>query len=158
MKQKEPLKEPKLEPIKATSKWQGGSKSSIYVRDFSPFCMDEPKEMGGDDTAPNPMEYVIGSLCGCSTVMISTIAEELNFQVDSIEIESQGVIDERGAMGVDGVNQHFQKVEEYIYLDTMESKSRLEELQGEVEKRCPGLNLLKDAGIEVKVYWEKMNR
>lgn len=154
---KQNIKDAKLTPVKAKSLWQGNLKSSVYVKDFRPFHTDEPEEAGGENTAPNPMEYVMGALCGCSTVMIVTIGRSMDFQIGHIEIEAEGVIDERGMEGVDNVSPHFQKIEENIYLDTEEPDRRMEELKSKVENRCPAMNMLKDAGIPLNVQWKRIN-
>lgn len=139
--------------VNSTGKWEGGVKTSVHVREFSPIIMDEPEALGGTDSGPNPMEYVVAALSGCTSVMISLIAQEKNFTFQGAEFENTGILDLRGLMGVDGVSPHFQKVRFTVTLDTIESDERIEELKHDVEKRCPVYNLLKDAGVQCQTKW-----
>ncbi len=115
--------------------------------------MDEPEELGGYDHGPSPMEFVLAALSGCTSVMISMIAQEKNFAFSGVEFENVGVLDLQGLMGVEGVSPHFQKVRFDVTLDTDENQERIQELKETVEKRCPVFNLLKDAGVEVVANW-----
>lgn len=50
--------------LRADSRWVSGTKNEISVRRFPAFTTDEPKNMGGENAAPNPMEYLIGAAAG----------------------------------------------------------------------------------------------
>ncbi|WP_203362495.1 OsmC family protein [Bacillus sp. REN10] len=141
--------------VKLTTKgaWDEGVKTSIYIRDFAPVIMDEPEDLGGTNQGANPMEYVLASLTGCASVMISMISKEKNFQYSRVEFENTGVLDVRGLMGVPSVSPHFQTVRYHVRLTTDESVERVDELRKEVERRCPVYNLLKDAGVHVQSTW-----
>jgi uncharacterized OsmC-like protein len=144
-----------LVKVSAKGKWESGVKTNISIRNFPAFSMDEPAELGGADTAPNPMEYVVAALCGCNGVMIPLVAKELGFTFSGIEFEATGIIDTRGLMGEEGVRTHFQKVRFQVNIQTEESEERIEQLKNEVERRCPVFNLLHDAGVEVDAKWSK---
>ncbi|MBO8172935.1 MAG: OsmC family protein [Bacillaceae bacterium] len=144
-----------LVKVSAASTWEGGVKTRNVIRNFPEFYMDEPEQLGGTDTAPNPMEYVVAALNGCKGVMIPMIAGELNFSFTGIRFETSGYIDPRGLMGEEGVSPHFKKVKFNVYIQTDETDERLEQLKSQVEKRCPVFNLLKDAGVDLEVQWHK---
>ncbi|BDG47815.1 OsmC family protein [Parageobacillus sp. KH3-4] len=141
--------------VSAKGKWESGVKTNISIRNFPAFSMDEPAELGGADAAPTPLEYVVAALCGCNGVMIPLVAEELGFTFSGIDFETTGIIDTRGLMGEEGVCTHFQKVRFQVNIRTEESEERMEQLKKEVERRCPVLNLLLDAGIQVDTKWSK---
>ncbi|MFX3623874.1 MAG: OsmC family protein [Ectobacillus sp.] len=145
----------KLLKVKTSGKWEGGLKTSISIRDFSKLIVDEPKNLGGTDEGPNPVEYVLGALSSCTSVMIALIAKEKNFSYEGVEFENNGTLDLQGLAGVDGVSPHFQSVSFDVIFRTDESASRIEELKEEVEKRCPVYNLLKDAGVRIESNWYK---
>lgn len=42
--------------------WNGGFRSAAKVRDFEPTQSDEPHQLGGTNTGPNPVEQVLGAL------------------------------------------------------------------------------------------------
>jgi uncharacterized OsmC-like protein len=144
-----------LVKVAAKGKWESGVKTNISIRNFPAFSMDEPVELGGTDTAPNPMEYVVAALCGCNGVMIPLVAKELDFAFSGIDFEATGIIDVRGLMGEEGVRPHFQKVRFNVNIQTEESEERIEQLKNEVERRCPVFSLLHDAGVKVDTKWSK---
>ncbi|AIE58966.1 OsmC family protein [Bacillus methanolicus] len=142
--------------VSAKGKWDSGVKTNITVRNFPAFSTDEPTELGGSDTAPNPMEYVCAALNGCNGVMIPLVAKELDFSFSGIDFETTGIVDIRGLMGEEGVSPHFQKIRFRVNIQTEESEERIEQLKNEVERRCPVMNLLLDAGVKVDSKWSKI--
>lgn len=145
-----------LTKVSASGRWESGVKTSLTVRHFKPFLMDEPIQLGGTDEAPNPMEFVLAALNGCKSVMISVIAKEIDFSFSAIEFDSIGFIDIRGLSGVEGVSPHFQKVRFSVNIKTNESDERIQQLKEIVEKRCPVYNLLNDAGILIDAEWARI--
>ena len=146
---------PQIIKVASKGKWESGVKTSLSIRDFSPFIMDEPESLGGTDEGANPMEYVLAALSGCTSVMIALIAQEQSFRFSGVEFENVGYIDLRGLMGAEGVLPHFQKVRFEVIISTEESDERIAELKAEVEKRCPVFNLLRDAGVPIEADWIK---
>ncbi|MEO1460025.1 MAG: OsmC family peroxiredoxin, partial [Pseudomonadota bacterium] len=53
---------------RAEVQWKGGFKSEATVRDFAPARSDEPEQLGGTDTGPNPVEQILGALGNCLAV------------------------------------------------------------------------------------------
>ncbi|WP_459500518.1 OsmC family protein [Bacillus sp. C1] len=145
----------KLLKVKTSGKWEGGLKTSISIRDFSKFIVDEPKSLGGTDEGPNPVEYVLGALSSCTSVMIGLISKEKDFSYQEVDFENNGTLDLQGLMGVKGISIHFQSVNFDVIFRTYEPDSRITELKEEVEKRCPVYNLLKDAGVRIESNWYK---
>lgn len=140
--------------VRAHSRWEGQYRNALSVRHFPQFHTAEPKKLGGDDSAPTPMEYVLAAYTGCLAVVIELVAKELDFSFDRLEIEAEGLIDRRGLFGVPGVSTHFQSVKATIHLQSPESPDLLPQLQAEVARRSPAHNLLVDAGIAVELTWE----
>jgi uncharacterized OsmC-like protein len=141
--------------VSSKGKWEEGVRTTVHVRDFEPIVLDEPEELGGTDVGANPVEYVLAALSGCTSVVISLIAKELDFKYTDVEFENEGTLDLRGLNGVEGVSPHFQTVTFKVTIETDESDQRLEELKSEVIRRCPVYNLLKDAGITLESPWVK---
>ncbi|WLR50810.1 OsmC family protein [Bacillus tianshenii] len=141
--------------VESAGKWLGGLKTSISVRDFEDFLVDEPKNLGGTDEGPNPVEYVLGALTSCTSVMIALIAREQKFSFEAVDFANDGTLDLQGLMGVEGVSPHFQTVNFEVKIKTNESDERLEVLKEEVERRCPVYNLIKDAGVDIESKWSK---
>jgi uncharacterized OsmC-like protein len=97
----------------AKSTWGGSTKAIVEIApclanglDISPptrnfkMVVDEPGVLGGDDTAPNPVEYLAAALCGCLTAGIATNAGLFNVQLDKIEVEVAVDFDINGVLGL----------------------------------------------------------
>ena len=91
--------------------WQGGSKTKTKVescefggekvaRNFT-IHTDEPEELFGTNTAPNPQEILMAALNACMLVTYVENAAMLGVALEKIEIETQGTLDLRGAFGLD---------------------------------------------------------
>lgn len=141
--------------VETSGTWESGMKTSIKIRDFASFVIDEPISLGGSNEGANPVEYVLAGLTGCTSIMIAIIAKEQNFAFEGVEFKNSGEIDLKGLMGVKGVSPHFQTVDLEVIVKTNEDEKRLQALKDEVEKRCPVMNLLFDAGVPVQSTWKK---
>ncbi|MBK1874263.1 OsmC family protein [Marinobacter sp. 1-3A] len=139
--------------VAARSEWKSGLKTHSQIRSFDPVVMDEPKELGGDNQGPNPLEYLVASLNGCKGVMIPLIAKELKFEFSELSFDTKGSVDLRGLMGDPSVSTHFQNLRFQVTIKTDEPEERLQALQSAVADRCPVYNLLRDAGVSLQTQW-----
>jgi putative redox protein len=78
----------------------------------------------------------------------------MEFSYTGVDFECSGQIDVRGPKGVPGIQPYFEKVDIKIVLHTDEAADRIKKLQDNVEFRCPVMNLLRSAGVELGVVWE----
>lgn len=62
--------------FKAEGRWLGNLKIEAKIRDKFVIYMDEPPSLGGEDSAPNPVEVVLASLIGCLGIVIAVVAKE----------------------------------------------------------------------------------
>jgi len=145
--------EPVWMHLSVHGEWEGGMRTRLQVRDFTPIYSDEPPSFGGQDSAPNPMELVLAALNGCLTVMTQVIAREKGIEVRGITLRAEGDLDLRGAMGDPSVPPYFRTVRERVELVTAASPEQVRALQEEVQRRCPVYTLLKAAGVEVHSEW-----
>ncbi|MFA1820331.1 OsmC family protein [Virgibacillus oceani] len=144
-----------LATLRAEGKSAGGLKSQIQVRDLAPFIVDEPERLGGTNEGPNPLEYLLGAVSACTSIIINYAAKEQNFKYNGARFSAEGTLDPRGFKGVEGVTTYFQTVKISITLATEESNEKMLKLKETVEQRCPIYNLLKDAGVDVTTDWHK---
>lgn len=144
---------PQYKVVRAQGTWKGRYRTDLSVRDFA-FVTAEPEKLGGTNEGPTPMEYVIGALNGCLSVVIEMVAREMGFRLEGLEIRSEGLVDQRGLFGTADVSPHFQSVDIHAAFVTDEPPERLQALQAAVLKRCPVYNLIKDSGAEVRLHWE----
>jgi len=151
----EPAREtaPQIKTVRAAGRWRGDYRNDLAVREFS-FTTAEPERIGGGNEGPTPMEYVAGALNACLAVVIELVAKEQGVAIDGIDIESAGLVDQRGLFGTAQVSPHFQSVDIGITLATDAAEPRLAELQRAVLSRCPVYNLIRDSGAAVTVTWK----
>lgn len=63
--------------------------------------VDEPLELLGQNTAPNPQEYLMTALNACIMVGYVAGASVKGIRLESVEIETDGELDLRGFLGID---------------------------------------------------------
>ena len=93
------------------SAWKGQTLSESTVESYSiggqrvprRFAMkiDEPFELLGTNTAPNPQEMLMAALNACMLVGYVAGASVNGIHLDSVEIETDGQLDLRGFLGID---------------------------------------------------------
>ncbi len=136
----------------------GGTQTEAHVRHFAPVHTDEPDTLGGTNTAPSPLETVLVALVGCDGVIIHGVAKAMNFTYSGVDFECSGQIDVRGPKGVVGVRPYFERVDLKISLHTDEPQRRVDQLMKNVEFRCPVMNLLRSAEVQLNVDWKIVRR
>ncbi|MDV2478263.1 OsmC family protein [Rhodococcus zopfii] len=108
--------------------------------------VDEPPALGGENTAPNPVEYYLASLLSCQVVTYRVWADKLGIAVDGITARAEGDLDVRGFFGFDdAVRAGFGEVRVVVTLTGPESRERYLELQEAVDAHCPVLDLTRNA-------------
>lgn len=146
-------RDPTRKSVRAAGTWRGSMTTEIAVRDFT-FRSDEPEAIGGTDSAPTPMELVAGAVNGCITVVIETIALEQGIRLQQIETASKAHMDVRGFRGTADVSPHFQDYDLHVRVSSSATEAQRGELARLAEKRCPAINLVRDAGVKLEVRWE----
>lgn len=144
------------EDFRASGVWQGGLHTRVDARHFA-IDVDEPPTAGGADEGANPIEYVLAALNGCLTVVVRTVADELSVRIGSIETDTTGTLDLRGFLGTADVSPHFHRLDLSLTLTTTATEQQVRELRAQVTKRCPLLNLVKDAGVDLRVRWNVLS-
>lgn len=139
--------------VKATN--AAGTRTKIQVRDFEPTYTDEPASLGGTNSAPSPLETVLIALVGCDGVIINGVAKAMNFEYAGVDFACESQIDVRGPKGVPGIRPYFESGSLDITVYTDEPDNRFETLCKNVEFRCPVMNLLSAANVEMAVTWTK---
>ena len=132
----------------------GGTRTRIQVRDFDPVYTDEPASLGGSNSAPSPLETVLVALVGCDGVIINGVANAMQFRYAGVDFACESQIDVRGPKGVPGVRPYFESARLSITVYTDEPEARFQQLCKNVEFRCPVMNLMQAAGVEMTVNWQ----
>lgn len=66
-----------------------GFRFDAEVREHS-FAMDASQEAGGQDSAPNPKEFLLSSLLGCSAMDVVALLRKFRVSFDRFELEASG--------------------------------------------------------------------
>jgi uncharacterized OsmC-like protein len=97
--------------FRVTSAWKGQTRSESVVESFTiggnevkrtfRIAADEPLELLGSNTAPNPQELLMAALNACITVGYVAGASVQGITLTGVEIETRGQLDLRGFLGID---------------------------------------------------------
>lgn len=126
-----------LQTFDVTATAETATKTTVETRGFE-FVVDEPEELGGDDEAPNPVEYLIGSWAGCLNVVCHVVADEMGIELDDLEIDVEGELDPTKFLGeADDVRAGYREIRVEIVADVDADEETVAEWLDEVEERCP---------------------
>ena len=101
----------------AEVRWNGGFRSEARVRSFAPVPSDEPEALGGADTAPNPVEQLLGSLGNCLAVGYAANATVAGIAIRDLRIELTGDIDLHAFLGLGEGHAGFDDIRVAVHLD-----------------------------------------
>jgi uncharacterized OsmC-like protein len=107
---------------------------------------DEPPELGGADTGPNPVEAVLAALGSCQAIVYRAYANALGLRVERVErveVETRGHLDVRGFLGDPAVPAGFQRVTFSTRVVSLEPAEKIDDLARLVEAHCPVLDILR---------------
>lgn len=130
-------------PEKAKTKWQAevtwkeAFRSEARIRDFDPLPSDEPTGLGGHDTAPNPVEQLLGALGNCLAVGVAANASARNIDIESLTIGLEGDLDLRTFLGLASEHAGFGAIRARIDLETSADTTAVEELIRHVASTSP---------------------
>ncbi|MCX7521416.1 OsmC family protein [Microbacterium sp. STN6] len=147
-----PEREPWIKSVRAGGSWQRSMTTDLTVRSFA-LRTDEPESAGGTNSAPTPMEMIAAAVNGCITVVVETVAAELGISIRRIETASAAHMDVRGFRGTAEVSPHFVDYTLTVSVGTDAAPHITEELRRLSEKRCPAVNLVRDAGVAFTLIW-----
>lgn len=132
------------------TKWEHQTRSVATVSHYSlggvkhqrhfEIAADEPAELLGQNSAPNPQELLMAALNACLTVGYVVNAAAMGITVHSLEIETDGELDLRGFLGLDAsVNPGYDEVSYVVRLQADAPRARLEALHKLVTKTSVNL-------------------
>ncbi|MFW6096217.1 MAG: OsmC family protein [Bacteroidota bacterium] len=121
--------------IKAESK--NATQTEVKARNFT-MTIDEPQDLGGTDEGANPVEYVLGALSGCLTVVGHLVAKEMGFTLRGMTMEMSGNLNPARFMGKSEEERAgFKGIEVKIHADADADKETLNKWVEQIEARCP---------------------
>jgi uncharacterized OsmC-like protein len=97
--------------FRVRSEWRGLTRSRTSVTSYTiggqevhrtfTIDADEPFELLGRNSAPNPQELLLAALNACMTVGYAAGAAVRGIRLDQLRIETTGALDLRGFLGID---------------------------------------------------------
>ena len=119
--------------------------------------IDEPRELGGNDTAPNPVELILAALGGCQEIVYRAFAAVLGIEIEHIEVHAKGYLDLHGFLGLDAeVPPGFSNISFTTRIVSPVSEEAISQLVALVEKHCPVQdNLVRAIPVSGKVELQR---
>jgi len=136
-----------------STQWKGRTRSAATVSHYMlggrkvtrhfQIHADEPLELLGENTAPNPQELLLAALNACMIVGYAANAAVMGIKLTSLKIETEGELDLRGFLGLDpAVKPGYQEVRCTIRIKSSAPPERLEELHRIVLNTSPNFSNL----------------
>lgn len=130
------------------TRWAGQTRSVSTVKSYElcgqehkrhfEITADEPTEILGTNTAPNPQELLMAALNSCLSVAYVAIAASKGITVRSLEIETTGELDLRGFLGLDdSVNPGYDTVQYSVRIDADGTPDQIQEVHQAVIQTSP---------------------
>jgi len=131
-----------------TTRWTGQTRSETTVEGYTmageritrthKIVADEPCELLGGDSAPNPQELLMAAFNACITVGYVAGASLKGIALDSLEIKTRGELDLRGFLGLsDEVAPGYESIAYEVKIKGDGTPDQFEEIHQTVLKTSP---------------------
>jgi len=81
--------------LRATARQLDNLRHDVKVRRHT-ITSDEPKDHGGEDSAPSPQELLAASLASCTAITMEMYAQRKGWDIGGVEVEAEYTPAERG--------------------------------------------------------------
>jgi uncharacterized OsmC-like protein len=150
--------------FRATNKWIHGAHNRSVIKDFygagqedtsrsEPFVLDagEPAVLIGDDTGPNPAEFVLHALAACLTTSLVYVAAARGVRLTEVESTLEGDINVQGALGLsDEFRNGYEQVRVTFKVKGDAPPEKLREVVERAQERSAVFDIVSH-GVPVKV-------
>ena len=130
------------------TRWKGQTRSETTVDGFTlageritrshKIVADEPFELLGADSAPNPQELLMAAFNACITVGYVAGASLKGINLESLEIKTRGELDLRGFLGIsDAVAPGYETIDYVVAIKGDGTPEDFEEIHQTVMKTSP---------------------
>jgi uncharacterized OsmC-like protein len=153
--------------FRVTSRWQGQTRSEATVESYTlggetierPFkiAVDEPFELLGENTAPNPQEMLMTALNACVMVGYVAGAAVNGITLEKLEIETEGELDLRGFLGLDEtVAPGYESIRYVVRIKGDGTPEQFAEIHETVMKTSPNyFNIARPITIDARLQVEQ---
>jgi len=134
--------------FRVLTEWKGQTRSESTVesftcagepipRSFTIVC-DEPHELLGQDSAPNPQELLLSAVNACMMVGYVAQAAVRGVRLTDCRIETEGELDLRGFLGLDEtVSPGYRRISYIVHLEGDGTREQFEEIHQAVMATSP---------------------
>ena len=135
----------------ASVDWKGGFRSEAKIRDFAPAASDEPAQLGGTDTGPNPVEQVLAALGNCLAVGYAANASAMGIELKDLRIDLEGDLDLHTFLGLNPQgNAGYENISVRVHIDCDSQDAEIQALHEKVVGTSPVGHTLSRA-VPVKI-------
>ena len=131
-----------------TTRWTGQTGSETVVDGFTlagerigrshRIVADEPRELLGGDSAPNPQELLMAAANACMTVGYVAGAATRGITLDKLEIRTSGNLDLRGFLGLDeAVPPGYEAIQYEVLISGDGTPEQFQDIHRNVMKTSP---------------------
>lgn len=125
-----------ISTLKLEGKVQEGFKTEIKCS--HDFIIDQPKQGGGNDLGPNPMEIFLSSLPACICAIGRIVSNQKRLNVRGIHVSLEADIDKSFLLGQTTEGRAgFTEIRTFVDIDADMTQEEKEEFLHEIERRCP---------------------
>jgi uncharacterized OsmC-like protein len=134
--------------FRVTTEWKGQTRSETTIESYTLggeqvprnfiIVADEPMELFGTNTAPNPQELLMAAVNSCMTVGYVAQAAVRGITLDDCRIEMEGELDLRGFLGLDeSVPPGYRRLSYTVTLEGDGTREQYEEMHQAVMATSP---------------------
>jgi putative redox protein len=156
------MKEYRLSGIGKSTKTEIFTYDSTTTSSIHPIATDVPKAMGGGNTAPQPVELLLASLCGCEQVTAEFVARHLKprVNIEKINFEIFASRNQKGAitLPLDTITLPLSRLEQIwgtATVHTTATQEQIDIIAREIKRRCPIANMIILSGCKLDIKFIK---
>ncbi|MBP2229213.1 putative OsmC-like protein [Azospirillum agricola] len=143
-----------VKTVKCRTVAEGRFRHANFIRNLPPHIVDEPPQLLGDDTAPNPSEAALAALGSCLAVGIHANAIAQGIVIAKLELELEGDINITAVWGTGDLAETkpvgFTEVRAKVVLEADAPRERLDALVAHATAWSPVANtFIRPVGLSV---------
>jgi uncharacterized OsmC-like protein len=132
--------------------WGGAFRTTARSRDLAPVAFDEPPGLGGTNTAPNPVEQLLGALGSCLVIGYAANASVAGIELKDLRIELEGDLDLQTFLGLGEGNAGFSSIGAKVHIEADAEDEAIQALHEKVIATSPvGHCLSRSVPLEVSL-------
>lgn len=136
----------------AEVKWTGGFRSEAKIREFASARSDEPTQLGGTNTGPNPVEQVLAALGNCLAVGYAANATAAGITIKNLTIDVEGDLDLHTFLGLKDGHAGFNNISVKVKIDSDATPQAIQALHDKVVGTSPvGHTLNRAVPVDIQI-------